>query len=181
MRPSLLSVLPFATLLSAWMPGIEKQILAQDGTDLFNETSDPGLRKRTLPSGKVRGVDLGSQFVFEPWIAESEWSTTGCAGQQSEFDCVSAVGQEPANSNFQAHWARWITQDDINLMKSYSLNTIRIPVGYWMKEVLTLPNLFFDRLIVCRTWCTLTASISPKEDSTLSRAFAAWLATLECM
>lgn len=137
MRLTVLGALPFTSFVSAWIPGIEKQVLAKDGTDLFNRTSRFSSTKRTLPSGKIRGVNLGSQFVFEPWIAESEWSSTGCAGQQSEFDCVSTLGQATANSKFQAHWARWITQDDINLMKSYSLNTIRIPVGYWLKEVLT--------------------------------------------
>ncbi|KKY15874.1 hypothetical protein UCRPC4_g06060 [Phaeomoniella chlamydospora] len=50
------------------------------------------------------------------------------------FDCVSGLGQTAANSAFQAHWARWITEDDIATMSSYGLNTIRIPVGYWMDE-----------------------------------------------
>jgi len=58
----------------------------------------------------------------------------GCGSQQSEFDCVSYLGQTAANAAFQNHWATWITQTDIQQMASYGLNTIRIPVGYWMRE-----------------------------------------------
>lgn len=87
-----------------------------------------------LPSEKIRGVNLGSQFIFEPWIAESKWSEMGCKDQKSEFDCVSSLGQDKADKAFQKHWSSWITKDDILLINDYGLNTIRIPVGYWMKE-----------------------------------------------
>lgn len=94
----------------------------------------PNLATAWLPSGKVRGVNLGSLFVFEPWIAESSWSKMGCDKQKSEFDCVSSLGQDKADKAFAQHWNTWITKDDISQMKQYGLNTIRVPVGYWMKE-----------------------------------------------
>jgi Cellulase (glycosyl hydrolase family 5) len=121
----------------AWIPGEHREIYAQDGTNLFNNTALGGnaTTKRWLQaSGKVRGVNLGSLFVFEPWLAETEWSNMGCDGKNSEFDCVSALGQTQANSVFQTHWNSWITQADIAQMQSYGLNTIRVPVGYWMME-----------------------------------------------
>lgn len=55
-------------------------------------------------------------------------------GPNSEFDCVSALGQETANTNFADHWGSWIVENDIATMSSYGLNAIRIPVGYWMRE-----------------------------------------------
>jgi aryl-phospho-beta-D-glucosidase BglC (GH1 family) len=60
----------------------------------------------------------------------------GCTGSgyNSEFDCVVKLGQTQANKVFQQHWATWITQADIQKMASYGLNTIRIPVGYWIHE-----------------------------------------------
>jgi aryl-phospho-beta-D-glucosidase BglC (GH1 family) len=67
-------------------------------------------------------------------MAENTWSAMGCAGQASEFDCVSHLGQTAANAAFANHWGSWITKDDISQMRSYGLNTIRIPVGYWMYE-----------------------------------------------
>jgi glucan endo-1,6-beta-glucosidase len=137
--PLLLTLL--ATLIlpaSAWLPREQKDIYARDGTNLFNTTEFPsgyGTPKRWLPaSGKIRGVNMGSLFVFEPWTASTEWSNMGCGSYASEFDCVSALGQSQANSVFQPHWGSWITLSDMTQMQSYGLNTIRIPVGYWMDE-----------------------------------------------
>jgi aryl-phospho-beta-D-glucosidase BglC (GH1 family) len=131
----LLTFLSFLLPVIAWLPGEDKTIVARDGTNLFNSTSvysrDNSKTKRWTPaSGKIRGVNLGSMFVFEPWIAESEWSRIGCGSYQSEFDCVAGLGQTKANSAFQSHWASWITKSDITQMQSYGLNAIRIPVGY---------------------------------------------------
>lgn len=87
-----------------------------------------------LPSGKIRGVNVGSMFVYEPWMDQDEWSNIGCDGQQSEFDCVSSTGQDRSDTAFQGHWESWINGTDLDQMASYGLNTIRIPLGYWLKE-----------------------------------------------
>lgn len=122
----------------AWLPGVDKHIYARDGTNLFNTTAMGGTSsKRTLPGvDKIRGVNLGNLFVFEPWIANDEWNAMGCGGQKSEFDCVVHLGQAQANAVFQNHWNTWITREDIQKIHDYGLNTIRIPVGYWMLESL---------------------------------------------
>ena len=67
-------------------------------------------------------------------MASDEWNSMGCADQASEFDCVSKLGQAPANAAWAKHWSTWTTKDDITKMKSYGLNAIRIPVGYWIRE-----------------------------------------------
>jgi aryl-phospho-beta-D-glucosidase BglC (GH1 family) len=129
-----------ASPVLGWLPGEQKEIYAADGTNLFNATSvsnstNSNITARWLPyASKIRGVNLGSLFVIEPWMASTEWNNMGCGGQVSEFDCVSYLGQSQANSVFQNHWNTWITQGDIQQMQSYGLNTIRIPVGYWMME-----------------------------------------------
>lgn len=89
-----------------------------------------------LPGHKIRGVNLGTQFIFEPWISSDAWNDIGCADENSEFDCVLKLGQDAADEAFAKHWASWTTQDDITNMVDYGLNTIRIPVGYWMLEEL---------------------------------------------
>jgi hypothetical protein len=149
--PALIIVLAVVatTPVSAWLPGQQKEIYARDGSNLFNNTALPrdsigdsaSKSKRWLSaSGKIRGVNLGSLFVFEPWIAESAWSSMGCGSYASEFDCVSGLGQTQANAVFQNHWGTWITQSDIAQMQSYGLNTIRVPVGYWMMESIVYSN-----------------------------------------
>ncbi|OOO07157.1 glycoside hydrolase family 5 [Aspergillus oryzae] len=124
MKVTRLAVLnTLATLTVAWLPTTDKTITSSNGTDLFKASH-----------GKIRGVNLGSQFVFEPWIATKAWSELGCEGQESEFDCVMKLGQDAANKAFAKHWDSWITKEDIKEIRSYGLNTIRIPVGYWMNE-----------------------------------------------
>ncbi|KAL4884221.1 glycoside hydrolase superfamily, partial [Aspergillus karnatakaensis] len=132
MKSLLLPLLASLPQALAWYPGIEKQIYTTAGENIFNATSPS---KRWLPGQpKIRGVNLGTHFIFEPWISNQVWSSLGCAGQNSEFDCVMALGQDAADSAFAGHWGSWITQDDITQMREYGLNTIRIPVGYWIKE-----------------------------------------------
>lgn len=62
---------------ACWLPGLDKTITTRDGQNLFNSTmeEDHGTRdKRWLPaSGKIRGVNLGSLFVFEPWLGMPAW------------------------------------------------------------------------------------------------------------
>ncbi|ORY60657.1 glycoside hydrolase superfamily [Pseudomassariella vexata] len=88
-----------------------------------------------MPPYKIRGVNLGGWMISEPWMMDSEWRTMGCYnGNQkmcSEFDCVAFLGQATADTSFNAHYARWITVDDIQRIHDVGLNTIRIPLGYW--------------------------------------------------
>lgn len=90
----------------------------------------------TPPMGKIRGVNLGSMFVFEPWMASTSWATMGCSSVGSELDCVKLLGQDAADAAFQGHWNSFIVEGDIALMKSYGLNTVRVPLGYWIVESL---------------------------------------------
>ena len=67
-------------------------------------------------------------------MASQEWSSMGCGDSKSEFDCVMKLGQDAAKTAFQKHWDTYITEGDLDSMKNYGLNTIRVPVGYWMVE-----------------------------------------------
>ncbi|KAH8691658.1 putative endo-beta-1,6-glucanase [Talaromyces proteolyticus] len=130
---SLAVIATLCGLSAAWMPGVDRNIYSKEGANLFKRISP--ITKRTLPtSGKIRGVNLGSLFVFEPWIAENTWSNMGCGNQASEFDCVMNVGQAAANTSFSNHWDSWIVEEDFINMTTYGLNTVRIPVGYWLRE-----------------------------------------------
>jgi aryl-phospho-beta-D-glucosidase BglC (GH1 family) len=101
---------------------------------------------RWLPgSDKFRGVNLGSQFIIEPWMASDEFTSMGCGGLNDEWSCVQSLGQDAADAAFQKHWDSWITQDDITQIKSLGLNTVRIPVGFWIREDLVQEGEFFPR------------------------------------
>jgi aryl-phospho-beta-D-glucosidase BglC (GH1 family) len=137
MRTSSLLLPALAAIATAWMPEEHMTILSRSGTNLFSSLPISGRNgaKRWLPgTPKIRGVNVGSHLVFEPWLAGASWSAMGCGPYKSEFDCVAALGQDAANAAFANHWNTWITRADIQEMLSYGLNTIRIPVGYWIRE-----------------------------------------------
>lgn len=125
-----LLVLAVARLTSAWMP-YQKDLFADQAEQ------NPGLR--------IRGVNLGSLFVIEPWMASAEWDSMGCSGQCSEADCVTSLGQTRVNGVFKRHWATWITESDLDQMQAYGLNSIRIPVGFWLDEDLVYANESFPQ------------------------------------
>jgi aryl-phospho-beta-D-glucosidase BglC (GH1 family) len=133
--------------VSAWLPNdAGRTIVDRNGFSLFGNTPAASTRrgdageKRYLPSsgGKIRGVNLGSLFIFEPWIGTNTWKSMGCtdSGYNSEFDCMTKLGQDQGDSVFQNHWKTWVTAADFDEMAGYGLNTVRIPLGYWMDESL---------------------------------------------
>ncbi|KAG9254774.1 glycoside hydrolase family 5 protein [Emericellopsis atlantica] len=129
-------LLPTTLLLTgaqAWMP-YER--------DLYNATGT----KRWLPGAdKIRGVNLGSQFIIEPWMANDAWNNMGCGGYNDEWQCTQALGQDAANEAFRGHWDTWTTQEDIQQMASLGLNTIRLPVGFWLKEDLVKDDEYYPQ------------------------------------
>ncbi|KAL8370381.1 hypothetical protein RB595_000653 [Gaeumannomyces hyphopodioides] len=130
-----------ASAVHAWLPGAgpeKRSIVDLDGFNLFNETHGSGsLGRRWLSaSGKLRGVNLGSLFIIEPWMMWSEWVGMGCEilNKNSEFDCMTKLGQSEGDRKFGEHWGNFIKETDFNEMIDSGLNTVRIPLGYWMME-----------------------------------------------
>ncbi|KPM38233.1 Glucan endo-1,6-beta-glucosidase B [Neonectria ditissima] len=96
-------------------------------------------------SRKFRGVNLGSQFIIERWMAEDEWKTMGCGSTNDEWACAKAIGQDAADTAFTKHWASWTTKSDISQIASLGLNTVRIPVGFWIRESLIEEGEYYPR------------------------------------
>jgi aryl-phospho-beta-D-glucosidase BglC (GH1 family) len=134
MRGFTLPIALLAASAQAWMPA-DRELAA------FNRTSGSlDKRAHSLPSWKIRGVNLGGWLISEPWMMSNEWKNMGCpspcnnncdTNQCTEFDCVTAQGQAKADQTFNAHYARWITPQTIQDIHNAGLNTIRIPIGYW--------------------------------------------------
>ena len=79
---------------------------------------------------------------------------TGTTCVNDEFALVRKLGQAQANTVFANHWNTWITQEDVNLMKSYGLNSVRIPIGFWIIESTINSDEFYPRLVATTTPCT---------------------------
>lgn len=139
MKSLILTFTAYAALSVAWMPTkynhLTSHVKNRHQAPILRRQEDQNETTRWLPSNlPIRGVNLGSHFIMEPWMANNEWNSMGCGGQASEFDCVSKLGQAQANTVWAKHWNTWTTKDDIAKMKSFGLNAIRIPVGYWIRE-----------------------------------------------
>ncbi|EKM57736.1 glycoside hydrolase family 5 protein [Phanerochaete carnosa HHB-10118-sp] len=76
---------------------------------------------------KQRGVNLGSWFVLERWIAESPFHSATPPGQ-SDHD----VARGPqAKEVLEHHWDTWITEQDFAWIAQRGFNAVRLPIGYY--------------------------------------------------
>ncbi|KAF8313071.1 glycoside hydrolase [Clavulina sp. PMI_390] len=75
---------------------------------------------------KQYGLNLGSWFTLERWIAESVFE--GVSGS-SELDVVEKAGN--AKERLERHWDEWMREEDWVWIKERGFNTVRIPIGYY--------------------------------------------------
>ncbi|KAJ7035549.1 glycoside hydrolase family 5 protein, partial [Mycena alexandri] len=94
-----------------------------------------------LPN-KIYGVNLGSWLVLEAWMLPQEWLDMG--GQKCS-DCSTCISTEGAFAEaypdtvdkiFEGHWNTWFNQPDVDALVAAGINTVRIPLGYWIVEPL---------------------------------------------
>jgi glucan 1,3-beta-glucosidase len=76
---------------------------------------------------KLRGVNLGGWFVLEPWIKPSMFEGLDA---QDETGFVT-VHPDPASALVN-HWKTFITKDDLMAARKSGVNTVRLPVPWWM-------------------------------------------------
>ncbi|KII86046.1 glycoside hydrolase family 5 protein [Plicaturopsis crispa FD-325 SS-3] len=95
----------------------------------------------SLPD-KIYGVNLGSWLVLESWMLPQEWLDMG--GEKCK-DCSECIATEFAfaeaypdtvDDTFAQHWSTWFTQADVDALQAAGINTVRIPLGYWILEEL---------------------------------------------
>ncbi|TFK19960.1 glycoside hydrolase family 5 protein [Coprinopsis marcescibilis] len=98
-------------------------------------------RAASIPP-KIYGVNLGSWLLIEPWMLPQEWLDMG---GQSCSDCSKCIATEFAfaqaypntvDATFNKHWTTWFNQTDVDQLVAAGLNTVRIPLGYWIVESL---------------------------------------------
>lgn len=102
------------------------------------------LAAKALPGlpDKIYGVNIGSWLVLEPWMLPAEWVAMG--GQQCD-DCSTCIATEFAfaeaypttvDQKFKGHWDTWFNQPDVDGLVAAGINTVRVPLGYWIVEPL---------------------------------------------
>ncbi|KAF8307358.1 glycoside hydrolase [Clavulina sp. PMI_390] len=108
-----------------------------DSVSQGNNRSTP----HVVPVDKVYGVNLGNWLVFESWMTPARWIAMGgeinssCSQyRMTEWKLATYLGQEQTNAVFKQHWETWFTQTDVDAIVAAGLNTVRIPLGFWLVE-----------------------------------------------
>mmetsp|Transcript_27909 Transcript_27909/g.41146 ORF Transcript_27909/g.41146 Transcript_27909/m.41146 type:complete len:713 (-) Transcript_27909:426-2564(-) len=88
-------------------------------------------------NNQIRGVNLGSWMVLEPWITPSMfYQFLGGDETNTAMDMYSfceILGPEEGNKQLRRHWETWVTEELIEeLAQSGAVNSLRLPVGDWM-------------------------------------------------
>ncbi len=80
---------------------------------------------------KIHGVNLGGWLVLEKWI-----KPTLFAGESApdEYSLSQALGKAKAAALLEKHRETWITADDFKWLAAHGINSVRLPVGYWVAE-----------------------------------------------
>lgn len=76
---------------------------------------------------KVRGVNLGGWFVLERWMTSALFE-----GVEGRDETVFSLQKVDAEATLHKHWATFIKEDDFKWLKERNLNSVRIPVPWWL-------------------------------------------------
>ncbi|RLN55410.1 hypothetical protein BBJ28_00023374, partial [Nothophytophthora sp. Chile5] len=94
--------------------------------------------QHSIRSGDVSsvGVNLGGWLVAEHWMtgAADFWQGVGedDAGKGEYTAIAKATDPDTIRSNLENHHSTFITESDIADIAAAGLNTVRVPVGYWI-------------------------------------------------
>ncbi len=76
---------------------------------------------------KLKGVNLGGWFVLEKWIKPSMFE-----GLDAEDETGFVLKHPNPQEALVEHWETFITAHDLKLIHDAGVNTVRLPVPWWM-------------------------------------------------
>lgn len=78
---------------------------------------------------KIKGVNLGNWLVLEKWMSPSLFAGTTA---EDEYYLPTQLSPEVYEARIKIHRSEYITERDFATIKKIGLNTIRIPVPYFI-------------------------------------------------
>ncbi|KAI3952433.1 hypothetical protein MKX01_005300 [Papaver californicum] len=87
-----------------------------------------------VKGGKVRGVNLGGWLVVEGWMKPSLFDGLPKGGLQGEYQLSKGHGPKKAKQVLTEHRNTFVTRDDFQFLSQHNINTVRIPVGWWITK-----------------------------------------------
>ena len=102
------------------------------GAALITEVNS-GLAEGSSPPKlkKINGVNLGGWLVLEKWITPALFAGESV---RDEYGLSLSLGKEKATKLLKKHRETWITADDFKWLAARGINSVRLPVGYWVAE-----------------------------------------------
>lgn len=82
-----------------------------------------------MKTSEIKGVNLGGWLVLERWITPEVFRGTDVA---DEYSLCVQLGHEQAAQRLTDHRRSFITEETIAQIANSGLNTVRLPVGYWL-------------------------------------------------
>lgn len=90
------------------------------------------IEKKLSTEPKVwHGVNLGNWLLLEKWMSPSVFAPA--PETNDEYSLCSALGSK-AEGHMRRHRESYVTAEDFRWLKTYGINAVRIPFGYWMVE-----------------------------------------------
>jgi glucan 1,3-beta-glucosidase len=83
----------------------------------------------------VRSVNLGAWLVSEYWMSYESPLFTDLppdTAKRGEFAIMRKLGYTAGSAAFKLHRDFWITESEIATIAATGLNTVRVPVGFWI-------------------------------------------------
>ena len=77
----------------------------------------------------VKGVNLGNWLVLEKWMNPALFEGTDA---EDEYYLARRLSREVYEARIKIHRSEYITERDFVTIKSWGLNTVRIPVPYFI-------------------------------------------------
>jgi glucan 1,3-beta-glucosidase len=93
--------------------------------------------KKKIRDGSVpsRGVNLGGWLVAEKWMTGSSPAWQGVPddiANKGEYAAMQYLGHSKGDPQFEQHRKTFITEQDFKEISQAGMNTVRLPVGYWI-------------------------------------------------
>jgi len=87
-------------------------------------------------STRSRGVNLGGWLVAEYWMTQDSSVWLGVESDNAlggEYIAITAASDPSTmRARLEAHHSTFITEDDIKEIAAVGLNTVRVPIGWWI-------------------------------------------------
>lgn len=78
---------------------------------------------------KVKGVNLGGWLVLEKWMAPQLFAGTTA---EDDWNLEKQLGEERCAERLRLHRSEYISERDFATIASWGMNTVRIPVPYYI-------------------------------------------------